>query len=95
MELALKKADLSKLTMLAFDETSCRRGHNYLTFAADAEAHKVVFVSEGRDAKTISVFAQFLGEYNREAKQIACVARQEDMAGSKLCAPSSTLSPET
>jgi hypothetical protein len=31
--------------MLAIDETSCRRGHNYLTFAADAEAHEVVFVT--------------------------------------------------
>src|SRR5512147_3148422 len=30
VELALAKADLSKLTMLAIDETSCRRGHNYL-----------------------------------------------------------------
>jgi transposase len=28
VELALKKADLSKLTMLAIDETSSRRGHN-------------------------------------------------------------------
>jgi transposase len=70
VELALEKADLSKLTMLAFDETSCRRGHNYLTFAADAEAHKVVFVTEGRDAKTIGEFAKFLGEHNGEAKQI-------------------------
>jgi transposase len=42
VDLALKKADLSTLTMLAVDETSCRRGHNYLTFAADAEAHKVL-----------------------------------------------------
>jgi transposase len=49
VELALEKADLSKLTMLAVDETSCRRGHNYLTFAADAAAHKVVFVTEGRE----------------------------------------------
>jgi transposase len=74
VELALDKADLSKLTMLAIDETSCRRGHNYLTFAADAEAHKVVFVTEGRDAKTIGEFVQFLGEHNGEAKQIASVS---------------------
>ena len=74
VDLALAKADLSKLTMLAIDETSCRRGHNYLTFAADAEAHKVVFVTQGRDAKTIGEFAEFLGEHKGEAKQIACVS---------------------
>ena len=74
VELALKKADLSRLTMLAIDETSCRRGHNYLTFAADADAHKVVFVTEGRDAKTIGEFTQFLGEHKGKAEQISCVS---------------------
>jgi hypothetical protein len=63
VDLALAKADLSKLTMLAIDETSSRRGHNYLTFAADAGVHKVVFVTEGRDAKTVSEFSHFLSEH--------------------------------
>ena len=54
VELALARADLSNVTMLAMDETSSRRGHNYLTFAADAGAHKVVFVTEGRDANTVA-----------------------------------------
>jgi transposase len=61
VDLALARADLSRLTKLTIDETSSRRGHNYLTFAADAEARKVVFVTEGRDAKTISELGQFLG----------------------------------
>jgi hypothetical protein len=33
-----RRADLSSLTTLAIDETSSRRGQNYLMFAADAEA---------------------------------------------------------
>jgi len=74
VELALAKADLSKLTMLAIDETSCRRGHDYLTFAADAEAHKVVFVTQGRDAKTIGAFSHFLSEHKGAPEQIACVS---------------------
>ena len=74
VELALEKADLSKLTMLAVDETSCRRGHNYLTFAADAAAHKVVFVTEGRDAGTICAFSQFLLGHKGTPEQIACVS---------------------
>ena len=74
VDLALAKADLSGLTMLAIDETSSRRGHNYLTFAADAKARKVVFVTEGRDAKTVEEFSRFLTEHNGTPKQIASVS---------------------
>ena len=74
MELALARADLSNVTMLAMDETSSRRGHNYLTFAADAEARKVVFVTEGRDANTVAELSQFLSEHKAEPEQIASVS---------------------
>ena len=74
VDLALAKADLSGLTMLAIDETSSRRGHNYLTFAADAEVRKVVFVTEGRDSKTVKDFSQFLSEHQGEPKQITSVS---------------------
>ena len=60
--------------MLAMDETSSRRGHNYLTFAADAEARKVVFVTEGRDANTVAELSQFLSEHKAEPEQIASVS---------------------
>ena len=74
VELALARADLSNVTMLAMDETSSRRGHNYLTFAADAEARKVVFVTEGRDANTVAELSQFLSEHKAEPEQIASVS---------------------
>src|SRR5580692_9312714 len=54
VDLALAEADLSTVTAVAIDETACRRGHNYLTIAADADERKVVFVTEGRDATTIA-----------------------------------------
>ena len=62
------------VTMLAMDETSSRRGHNYLTFAADAEARKVVFVTEGRDANTVAELSQFLSEHKAELEEIASVS---------------------
>jgi len=43
VDLALAEADLSAVTAVAIDETSYRRGHNYLTVAADARERKVVF----------------------------------------------------
>jgi transposase len=54
---AVAEADLSAVSAVAIDETSCRRGYDYLTIAADAEERKVVFVTTGREAKTIARFA--------------------------------------
>jgi len=70
VDLALAESDLSAMTAVAIDETSYRRGHNYLTLAADAEQRRVVFVTEGRDAKTIADFAEHLSEHQATAKQI-------------------------
>ena len=53
VELALERADMSAVDAVAFDETSYKRGRNYLTLAVDTDARRVVFVTEGRDAETV------------------------------------------
>ena len=62
------------MTAGAIDETSSRRGHNYLTIAADADERKVVFVTEGRDATTIARFAEHLAAHKARPDQIATVS---------------------
>src|SRR5471032_3584606 len=62
VELALAAADLSGVTVVAVDETSYRRGHEYLTLVADMQARRVVFVATGKDASTIERFPAYLGE---------------------------------
>ena len=47
VELALAAADLSGVTAVAIDETSYRRGHEYLTLVADMQARRVAFVTTG------------------------------------------------
>jgi transposase len=74
VDLAVAQADLSAVTAVAIDETSCRRGHNYLTLAADAENRKVVFVTEGRDASTIARFAEYLAEHKAAPEQVEAVS---------------------
>lgn len=74
VELALAEADLSEVRAVAVDETSCRRGHNYLTIAADAEERKVVFVTEGRDAKTIARFGEYLAGHKATPEQVRSVS---------------------
>jgi transposase len=74
VDLVLAEADLSAVTAVAIDETSCRRGHNYLTIAADTEARRVVFVTEGKDAKTVAGFAEYLTEHKAAPAQISSVS---------------------
>jgi transposase len=74
VDLALAEADLSAVTAVAIDETSSRRGHNYLTIAADMEERKVVFVTEGKGAKTIAQFADYLTEHQGTPEQVASVS---------------------
>jgi transposase len=73
VDLALTEADLSALTSVAIDETSYRRGHSYLTLAADADARNVVFVSKGRGADNIAGFAQHLRAHKGDPNTIAAV----------------------
>jgi transposase len=66
VDLAVAQADLSRVVAVGVDETSCRRGHDYLTIAADADERKAVFVTEGRDATTIARFAEHLAGTRRD-----------------------------
>ncbi len=63
VEMACGLADYSDVTTLAIDETSRARGHSYVTLAADADARRVLFVTEGRDAKTIEQLAEYLDDH--------------------------------
>ncbi|MCP3380172.1 MULTISPECIES: ISL3 family transposase [unclassified Bradyrhizobium] len=74
VNLALAEADLSAVTAVAIDETSCRRGHNYLTITADTDERKVVFVTEGKDAKTVADFAADLAAHKGTAEQVRLVS---------------------
>jgi hypothetical protein len=68
------QADLSAVSAVAIDETACRRGHDYLTIAADARERRVGFVTEGRDAATIARFAEHLATHKARPEQITAVS---------------------
>lgn len=71
---ALAAADLSEVTAVAIDETSSRRGHNYLTLVADMQAQRVVFVTPERHSDTIAQFARHLTDRQATPDQIASVS---------------------
>ncbi len=74
VEMALGLADFSDVTSLAIDETSRARGHDYVTLAADAQARRVIFVTEGRDAKTIKALAADLATHGCPPEQVTAVS---------------------
>lgn len=53
---ARKNENYSNIRVIGFDETSSRRGHNYVTIAGDLESSKVIFSTEGKDHTTIDQF---------------------------------------
>lgn len=74
VDLSLENADLSTLHAVAVDETSCRKGHDYLTIVADMTQRRVVHVTPGKDAKTIESFATYLQEHKGSPEQISSVS---------------------
>ena len=85
VELALEAADFSDVTALAIDETSRAKGHDYITLAADAQKRRVLAVTEGRDAKTITTIAGELAKHGCPPEQIDSVSIDMSPAFIKGC----------
>jgi len=71
---AYANKDLSNVTKIGVDETSSRKGHNYISVFVDMEIRDVVFATQGRDATTISKFAENLLEHGGNADNITEVS---------------------
>jgi len=60
VEEAREREDHSAVTMVGVDETSSKRGHNYVTLFVDLAVPKVLFATEGKDASTVKRFREDL-----------------------------------
>ena len=67
---ARAREDYSGVRRVGIDETAARRGHNYVTFAHDMEAKRLLFGCEGRDQKTVEAFADDLKAHGGDPEQI-------------------------
>jgi transposase len=68
---AVEKQDLSELRQIAADETSARRGHDYISLFVDMASRKVVYVAEGKDAGTVKEFAEFLESHGGDRLRVS------------------------
>ena len=58
------------VSKLGVDETSSRKGHNYVTTFADMDSGEVLFATEGRDGGTIKSFVDELPNHEADPKLI-------------------------
>ncbi len=68
---ARSKQDMSGVRLVGIDETSLRRGQDYVTVMHDLQAKRLLFCTEGRDHKTVKSFAQDLRDHGGEPSAIA------------------------
>jgi transposase len=66
--------DFSDVTILGMDETSVSKGHDYITLFVDIEKRKTLYISDGKDSKTVEDFAQVLEASHGDPKQITDVS---------------------
>jgi len=75
--IAYNDADHSDVTTLEIDETSSKRGHDYVTVAVDMESDAVLHATEGKGADTITQIADYLNDKgsDRATIQKVCIDR--------------------
>ena len=79
VEAALARLDLADLRRVCIDETAAKRGHSYISLFVDIDRRKVVYIADGRDAGTVTEFADHVDAHNGDASRIkeVCI----DMSG--------------
>lgn len=79
---AVDSLDLSDVTKLAIDETSCKRGHDYVTVTIDAMKRRVFDVQQGRKKEAVTAMRKKLERQGGKASNITAVT--SDMSKSYL-----------
>ena len=77
---AVEAQDLSGTERLGIDDTSFRRGQDYVTVFADLDDSRAVFVTEGRDQQTVEHFAGFLKDHGGACDDITEVCQDMSQA---------------
>jgi transposase len=70
IERAKSKDDLSNVCEVGIDETSTKKGHNYVTTFVDMEQHRVIDVQPGKDSSAITGLVEQLELKGGDRKQI-------------------------
>ncbi|MCA1682359.1 MAG: ISL3 family transposase, partial [Actinobacteria bacterium] len=67
---ARDQQDFSTVRKVGMDETSARKGQDYVSIFADMQLGRALFATEGRSADTVARFAADLAEHGGDPKKI-------------------------
>lgn len=70
---ARAKESYADVTVIGIDETSCAKGHDYITLVHDLEQPRLIFATPGKDASTLERFGQDLKAHQGDATNIEVV----------------------
>lgn len=70
VEMARAKEDYSGVRRIGIDETSVKKGHDYVTFFFDLDNRKLLFGTEGKDNETVKDFIADLKKHGGDPEQI-------------------------
>ena len=72
--LVREAGDMSEIQAIGVDETSSRRGHDYISLFVDLEAKRLIFATPGKDAQTFEKFSKELQAHGGNAEAITEVS---------------------
>ena len=75
--------DMSEVRTVGIDETSLRKGQNYITVVHDLEAKRLLFACQGRDHQTVVDFASDLKAHGGKPEHIEHVCQDMSQAYAK------------
>jgi transposase len=68
------KTDYSGISEVGIDETSARKGHDYVTLGVDLAKRRVFEVVEGKDQQTVQKIAEFLDKRGSQSQSVTQVS---------------------
>jgi len=68
---ARTKVDLAGLNKIGIDETSAKRGHDYVMLSADLDKKRVIFACPGKDESTIEQLCNYLRTKGIESEDVS------------------------
>jgi transposase len=75
--------DMSGVQIVGIDETSVRRGQNYITVVHDLDAKRLLFATEGREHQTVIDFVADLKAHGGDPEQVEHVCMDMSAAYAK------------
>ena len=88
---AVEAQDLSQVRRIAVDETSAKRGHDYITLFADIARRLVVYVADGKSGAAVDEFGAWLEARGGDRADISDVSMDMSAAFSPASKPISPM----